>query len=108
MSPVVAGNHQYTKSNLPLTLGGLDRDVTNDVSRNPSSGGLSVDPSATKSNKKRDTGTVLALQLTLESKMQISPNAFESTLLHIDSQSLHQIDSFMRIKDDGRASGTPD
>ncbi|KAJ5400883.1 hypothetical protein N7465_011372 [Penicillium sp. CMV-2018d] len=103
---VIAGNGQYTKSNLPLTLGGSDGDVTNDVSRNPFSGGLSVNPSVTKSNKKRDIGTVLALQLTFESKMQISVNSFESTLLNLDSQSLHQIDSFMRIKDDGSVTWT--
>lgn len=38
--------------------------------------------------------------------MQISLNAFESTLLNLDSQSLHQIDGFMRIKDDGSVTWT--
>ncbi|CAG8888331.1 unnamed protein product [Penicillium salamii] len=103
---VIAGNSQYTTSNLPLTLGGSDGGVTNDVSNNPFSGGLSVDPSATTSKKKRDTGTVLALQLAFESKMQISLNAFKSTLLNLDSQFLHHVDSFMRIKDDGSVTWT--
>ncbi|EKV11292.1 Chitotriosidase-1 [Penicillium digitatum PHI26] len=103
---VIAGNGQYTKSNLPLMLGNPDGHVTNDVSRNPSSGGLSVDPSEKRSNTKRDTGTVLVLQLKFESKMNISLNAFKSTLLNLDFQVPDQVDSFLRIKDGGSVTWT--
>lgn len=78
---VVAGNGQYTKFNLPLTLGGSGGGVTNDVSRNPFSGGLSVDPSTIKSNKKRDAGTVLALQLTFECKLASMPSSRHYSIL---------------------------
>lgn len=39
---VIAGNSQYTTSNLPLTLGGSDGGVKNDVSKDTFSGGLLV------------------------------------------------------------------
>jgi chitinase len=108
---VIASNDGYTKSNQPSSLGHSEGGVTNDNARNPFEGHLSVNPTTEPSapsdpRNKRDSGTVLALQLAFESRMQIDLNVFKSTLHNFDSQTNHEIDSFMRIKDDGGVTWT--